>query len=140
VREEGGKERGGGGRRSHDDGCHNQDHEKEQPPRKQVRIEENNEMEGIQSERAFSSSSRRSASTESSDTRYRRELAEEVAQAFEDFRKKAWKTQEEFRAIHAANTDNLLASFSASSLTATAQPNQPPGRSRSRSKRKKKKK
>jgi len=127
VREEGGKERAGGGRSSHDDGCHNQDREKEQPPRKQVRIEENQEMEGIQSERAVSRSSRHSASTESSDTRYRREWAGEVAQAFEDFNEKQLKTQEDFWAIHAAGTENLLASFRASSLTATAQPNQPPG-------------
>jgi len=66
-------------------------------------------------------------------------LAGTVAQAFEDFNEKQLKTQEDLRAIHAAGTENLLASFRASSLTATAQPNQPPGRSRSRSKQGKKK-
>jgi len=47
-----------GGRSSQDDDYHNQYDEHEQPPLKQVRMQENKEMDGIQSERTPSRSSR----------------------------------------------------------------------------------
>jgi len=60
AKKDGEEEGCGGGRSSLDRDYHNQDVEKKQPPLKQVRIEDNKEMDGIRSEDAVSRSSQHS--------------------------------------------------------------------------------
>jgi len=109
-----------GGRSSQDDDYHNQYDEHEQPPLKQVRIQENKEMDGIQGERAPSRSSRHdSIGTVSTETRHFLEEYPDVGRVIVKSR------QKEARAAEA------IANQQAPTI---------PGRRRSRSKGKKKEK